>query len=237
MSAKKIDRQPANASTEYIQAREALADAELALTEQAERVAALRRALPQGAAMGDYTFAVAALPGGGAEGGATTTLAELAADGRSLVVYHMMFGPGATEPCPMCAVLVDGFEGVAPHVRQKVNFAVVGKAPAPTLAGYAAKRGWKRIGILSSGGNSFNRDMLVEKPAWAPEDFDQLGAVSVFRKGQDGKVYHVYTQYPHMRQPDKMERGMDALSPFWNMLDLIPEGRGTEYVRNDYVFE
>jgi predicted dithiol-disulfide oxidoreductase (DUF899 family) len=236
MSSKKIDRQPANASAEYIQAREALADAELALSEQIEKVAALRRGLPQGAVMGDYTFNVAALPGGGAAT-ATTTLAELAADGRSLVVYHMMFGPGATEPCPMCALLVDGLEGVAPHIRQKVNFAVVAKAPAATLAGYAAKRGWKRSAILSSGESSFNTDMLVETPTWAPTGFDQMAAVSVFRKGTDGRVYHVYTQYPHMRQPDKMERGMDALSPFWNVLDLIPEGRGTEYARNDYVFE
>jgi predicted dithiol-disulfide oxidoreductase (DUF899 family) len=233
MSTKKIERQPANASAEYIKAREALADAEVALSEHVEKVAALRRSLPQGAAMGDYAFAVAT-PSGGAR---TTTLADLAADGRSLVVYHMMFGPAAAEPCSMCALLVDGFEGVAPHIKHRVNFAVVGRAPAPQLAAYAAKRGWNRISILSSADNSFNRDMLVEKPDWAPESFDQLAAVSVFKKGDDGKVYHVYTQYPHMRQPDRMERGMDALSPFWNMLDLIPEGRGTEYASNSYVFE
>ena len=61
----KIERQPANASAEYIKAREALADAELALSEHVEKVAALRRSLPQGAAMGDYAFAVAT-PSGGA---------------------------------------------------------------------------------------------------------------------------------------------------------------------------
>jgi predicted dithiol-disulfide oxidoreductase (DUF899 family) len=238
MSAKKIDRQPTHASAEYVRARDTLADAEVALSEQTEKVAALRRALPQGAAMTNYTFTVAS-PGisGGAPERTTMTLAELAGDGRSLVVYHMMFGPDEKEPCPMCALFVDGMEGVAPHIKQKVNFAVIAKAGAPKLAEYAAKRGWKRVRILSSGESAFNTDMLVEKPAGAPGDFDQLPAVSVFRKGEDGKVYHVYTQYPHMRQPDRMERGMDALSPFWNLLDLIPEGRGTEYARNDYVFE
>jgi len=211
MAASKIERQPANASAEYIKAREALAEAEVAFTEQAEKLAEMRRSLPQGAIMGDYTFTVAT-PSGGKR---TVTLAELAADGRSLVIQHMMFGPTEDEPCGMCGLFVDGYEGVAPHIKQKVNFAVVGKAPAPKLAEYAARRGWKRISILSSADSSFNTDMLVEKPAWAPDSFDQLAAVSVFKKDADGNVRHVYTQYPHMRMPDHMERGMDALSPFW----------------------
>jgi predicted dithiol-disulfide oxidoreductase (DUF899 family) len=232
MATGKIERQPANASAEYIKAREALAEAEIALSDQAEKVAEMRRNMPQGAVMGDYTFTVAT-PSGDKR---TMSLADLAADGRSVVIQHMMFGPEEQEPCGMCALWVDGYEGIAPHIAQKVNFAVIAKAPAPKLAGYAAKRGWKRLTILSSTDNSFNSDMLVEKPNWAPEGFDQMAAVSVFKKDAEGKVRHVYTQYPHLRMPDHMERGMDAMSPFWNLLDLIPEGRGTEYTSNDYVF-
>jgi predicted dithiol-disulfide oxidoreductase (DUF899 family) len=224
MSAGKIERQPANASAHYIKAREALADAELALSDQVEKVAEMRRNLPQGAIMGDYTFTVAT-PSGGKR---SMSLSDLAADGRSVVIQHMMFGPKEEEPCDMCTLDADGFEGIAPHIAQKVNFAVIAKAPAPKLAEYAAKRGWKRITILSSADNSFNTDMQVEKPTWAPDGVDQMSAISVFKKDVEGKVRHVYTQFPHLRIPDRMERGTDAISPLWNLLDLTPEGRGTE---------
>jgi predicted dithiol-disulfide oxidoreductase (DUF899 family) len=65
----------------------------------------------------------------------------------SLVIYSMMFprDPGderpgpeggqtallalAEGPCPSCTALLDQLEGAAEHVSQRVNLAVVGKAP------------------------------------------------------------------------------------------------------------
>jgi hypothetical protein len=65
-----------NASDEYRAARENLIDAELALREHVQRVAALRRTLPAGPTIPDYEFV---------EGDERVRLSELFSDGRP---YH-----------------------------------------------------------------------------------------------------------------------------------------------------
>jgi predicted dithiol-disulfide oxidoreductase (DUF899 family) len=156
LSMSKIKRYPSNTSPEYIQARQALLDAEWNLRNQIEKVAALRRQLPQGAVMKDYSF--------DGVNGTKVSLADLAADGRSVVIYHLMFSEKDKEPCPMCAMFVDTQNGIGKHLAQVVNFAVIAKAPISQLEPYGEKRGWKNIKLLSSSGNDFNREMQVECP-------------------------------------------------------------------------
>jgi len=44
---------------------------------------------------------------------------------------------------------------------------------------------------------------------------------------------HFYSGHPWLA-PDIKERGIDELNPTWNMLDLIPQGRGTFYASLHY---
>src|SRR5277367_2348316 len=103
-----------NESEEYLVKREELRLAEIELMEHRERVAALRRALPQGAALQDYKF----LEGpadldAGDEPIHTVKLGELfTAASRPLVIYHLMYGKKQTKPCPMCTMWIDGVNGV-----------------------------------------------------------------------------------------------------------------------------
>lgn len=76
--------------------------------------------------------------------------------------------------------------------------------------------------------------MNVENPNYAPKSPSEPG-FSVFKKDGDGNVRHVYSQTS--RFIPGSERAMDLLCPVYNMLDLIPEGRGNWYATNDYVFE
>jgi predicted dithiol-disulfide oxidoreductase (DUF899 family) len=224
MAVSEIQRYPSGASEEYKKARDELVDAEFALSKQVEKVAELRRQLPQGAIMKDYTFQ---------EGpDKSVTLAELGADGRSVVVQHLMFDEKDDEPCGMCALWTDGFNGIATHAAEHCNFVVVGKAPVSKLRDYAAKRGWTKIRILSSAGTDFNSEMKMENPPWFP-DANQMPGVSVFKKGSEGEMRHVYTGSAHFID-QSTERGMDLLSPLWNLLDIIPEGRGKFYASNKY---
>src|ERR1044072_264815 len=112
-----------NESDKYLSQREELRLAEIELMRQRERVAELRRGLPQGAAIQDYAFE---------EGPATreagdtpiraVRLSELfSAPNRSLVVYQFMFGKKNTTPCPMCTLWIDGWNGVAHHLAQNVH--------------------------------------------------------------------------------------------------------------------
>lgn len=227
-----IPRWPANTKTstsqEYIEARNELLKEEYALRARIERVAALRRALPPGAVMPSYSF-IEASPEGSTK---TTTLADLAGDGRSVVLYHFMFDPADEEPCGMCSMLVDSFNGISPHLNQNINFAIIGAAPIAKLQGWALKRGWKDMRILSSHGTTFNRDMNVENPAWA-KDANQIPGVSVFKKGEGGEVRHMYTAFASI-EPGS-ERGLDLLAGTYNVLDLCPEGRGEWYAGKEYL--
>ena len=202
--------------------REALLAAEVALKEQREKVAALRRALPLDTPVKtDYAFkeGPADLARNGADEISEVRLGELFAPGKhSLILIHFMFAAGAENPCPMCTMWADGYDAVAGHVGQHANLVLVAKAEIGRLRAFAAGRGWTRLRPLSRHDNSFNADFGME------DDFGQWPGVSVFRKDDDGKVYHFYTGSAPIG-PDA-SRGIDLFSPVWHLLDLLPEGRG-----------
>ncbi len=147
-----------NESAEYLAKREELRQAEIELMRQRERIAELRRALPPGATIQDYEFleGPASLDDGD-EPVRKTRLSELfTAPDRSLVIYHLMFGKEQTKPCPMCTAWIDGYNGIAHHLAQNVDLAIIAAADLPTLRAYARDRGWDKLRLLSAGESTFN---------------------------------------------------------------------------------
>ncbi|BCB88497.1 DUF899 family protein [Phytohabitans suffuscus] len=218
---------PVGASEQYIAARLEVARAERALRDQVEAVAAARRELPEGALLADYALAEGPADLGADGPVRTARLSELFGGHDTLVVYHLMFAPEDSEACPMCSMWVDGFNGVASHLARHCGFAVVAKAPLPKLRAWAARRGWDRVRVLSSQGTSFGADLRAEH-----EDGAQRPMVSVFVRAGGG-VRHFYSLPANL--VDNSERGIDLLSPVWNILDLLPGGRGQWYAGNDYA--
>ena len=214
-----------NESEEYLAKREELRLAEIELMEHRERVAAQRRALPQGAALQDYEF----LEGPGNLDASDepihkVKLIELfTAASRPLVIYHLMYGKKQVKPCPMCTMWIDGANGVAQHIAQNIDFAVVAAADPKALRDHARARGWNNIRLLSAGSSTFKYDLGSEDA-----DGGQDSAVSVFTKDADNTVRHFYTSHPRMA-PEIKERGIDLLTPVWNFMDLTPQGRGEWY--------
>jgi predicted dithiol-disulfide oxidoreductase (DUF899 family) len=222
---------PDGATAEYAAARQELLHAELALREHVAKVARLRRALPRGAVMPEYTFAEGPrdLETDGPVG--RTTLRDLFGEHDTLVVYHLMFHPDDEAACPMCSLWVDGLHGVAHHLTRRSALAVIGRAGLPKLRRWARHRGWDGLRIASSSDNSFNADLQVEGPYGG-----QWPAVSVFTQDGDG-VRHFLTQMASYREDtgtDSEGGGIDLLSPVWNVFDLLPQGRGDWYPDNDY---
>ena len=208
-------------SQTYRQARDRLLEAEMALRDQRERVAQLRRDLPPGPAPRDYLFreGPADLERNDPAGFRDTLLSELFAPGKdSLIVYHFMFGPDWEQGCPMCSLWIDGYNAVAPHVTQRANFALSARAELSKVRAYARGRGWKNLRLLSSAGNTLTADFGMEAGK------DQLPGVSVFHKEPDGTIRHFWTGGAIMAEVQY--RGLDLLSPVWNLYDLLPEGRG-----------
>ncbi|MGW1735063.1 DUF899 family protein [Streptomyces sp. NPDC001999] len=217
-------------SAEHVSAREELRLAEIELMRHRERVAGLRRRLPPGPVVDDYAFEEGpANLGAGDVPVKTVRLSELfTAPGRDLVVYHFMYGKQQTQPCPMCTMWIDGFNGIAHHVAQNVDFAIVAAADLPTLRGHARDRQWENLRLLSAGAGTFKYDLGSEDA-----EGHQDSTVSVFTRDSDGSVRHFYSAHPRMSD-DIDQRGIDLLSPVWHILDLTRQGRDNWFAELSY---
>jgi predicted dithiol-disulfide oxidoreductase (DUF899 family) len=219
-----------NESADYATAREQLQVAEIELMRQRERVAALRRDLPAGAVVQDYTLQEGPRSLDDGDGPARSVrLSELfTGPGRSLVVYQLMYGKLQTSPCPMCTMWIDGFNGITHHLDQNLDFAIVAAADLPDLRAHARARGWRNLRLLSAGDSTFKYDLGSED-----EQGEQDSTISVFTRDMDGSVRHVYSAHPRMSDAID-QRGIDLLSPVWNLMDLTPQGRGDWFADLSY---
>ncbi len=219
-------------SDDYRRAREALLAAERALRDQREQVAALRRSLPAAVLDRDYEFAEgpADLADDGSSGLRWTRLSDLLPeDGRDLMLVHFMYGPDDARPCPMCSMWADGYNAVARHVAQKAALVLVAKGEIGKFRAWGHARGWTGLRLLSSRDSSFNADFGVE----AEDGKAQYPGVSVFSRGNDGRIRHFYTATAFLG-PGQL-RGLDLFSPVWHLLDLLPGGRGDWMPKLDYA--
>jgi predicted dithiol-disulfide oxidoreductase (DUF899 family) len=218
-----------NESQEYRNSRNELLAAEANLRKQIEETAALRRKLPLGGKLKeDYTFEEL-----GSDGKIKQVkLSDLFEKGKeSLVLYSFMFDPSWQTPCTSCNSILDGLNGATPHIQNRVNFAVIAKAPIEKVKEWGSGRGWNRLRLLSSGKNSYNTDYQGEN-----EKKEQMPALNVFRKTGDG-IFHFYCTELLFIPPEKGQeaRHVDMIWPIWNMFDMTPEGRGeTWHPRHSY---
>src|SRR5438270_1666106 len=220
----------ANESADYLAQREQLRLAEIDLTYQRERVAELRRHLPQGATVQDYVFEEGPrdLDAGDAPV-QTVRLSQLfSAPNRALVIYQLMYGKLQTTPCPMCTMWIDGFNGVAQHLAQNVDFVIAAAAEPAALRAHARNRGWRNLRLLSCGDSTCKYDLGSEDKAGS-----QDSTISVFTRDDSGEIRHFYSAHPRMAE-EFDQRGIDLLSPVWNMLDLTPYGRDDWYAELTY---
>lgn len=219
-----------NESEAYRARRAALLEAEIALKDQLERVAALRRELPCDTLVENYVFEEIDAPlsdAGARERRRLPLTALFERPEQTLVLMHFMFGGKQEQPCPMCTLWADGYDGIVPHLRQRVSFAVVVAGDVGTFRDYARSRGWRHLRALSSGSSTLKRDFGFEAA-----DGGQAPGASVFRLGADGRPRHFYSVSAHMAEGHF--RGMDLLTPFWSFLDLTPEGRGEFMPKRSY---
>ena len=139
-----------------------------------------------------------------------------------------MYGKKQATPCPMCTMWIDGFNAVAGHLAQNVDFAVAAAAGPAALRAHARTRGWDRVRLLSCGDSTFKYDLGSEDA-----DGGQESTISVFTLDASGSPRHSYTAHPYLSD-DISQRGIDLLSPVWHVLDLTPQGRGDWYAELSY---
>jgi predicted dithiol-disulfide oxidoreductase (DUF899 family) len=219
-------------SAEYRGARDRLLEREIELRRETEAVAAARRALPPGELVPeDYVFE-------GVDG--DVRLSELFVPGKpSLAIYSFMFPrdpgddrPGAAagataslpvveQPCPSCVAFLDQLDGMVEHAEQNVGFAVVARASIDRVLAFAGERGWRRLRLVSSARNSYNRDYLAETP-----EGHQRPMLNVFHRDADAVRHFWGSELLYApTDPGEDPRHVGTLEPLWNLFDLAREGR------------
>jgi predicted dithiol-disulfide oxidoreductase (DUF899 family) len=221
-------------SKAYRKKRRELLKEEVALRRHVEKVAALRRKLPLGGpAPKDYLFEEGSPKIEEVGPVRSVRLSQLFAPGKdTLVLYSYMYGPAMKNACPSCTSLIDGFDGTAPHVSQRVNFAIEAKSPIERIRMLARGRGWRHLRLLSSAKSTYRRDYLGEG-----ENGQQNPMLNVFVR-RKGKIHHFWGSEMLFSKSDKKADGrhVDMFWPLWNLFDLTPEGRGTDwYPRLSYT--
>ncbi|HTB37202.1 MAG TPA: DUF899 family protein [Reyranella sp.] len=227
-----------NESTTYREARNALLAEEMELRRQVERVAARRRALPMGGEVKeDYVFE--------GESGRTKLSQLFAPDKETLAIYSFMFGPERERPCPGCTHFLDALEGSTRHILQRLNFVVVAKSPVARLQAFARERGWRQLRLLSTAGNTYDRDYFGDSTALSTAMRDQqefkpgeewdMPILNVFRR-DGGTMRHFWgSELLYVPpEPGQEYRHNDLLDPLWNMLDVTPDGRGDFHPKLEY---
>ncbi|MGC2163309.1 MAG: DUF899 family protein [Silvibacterium sp.] len=210
-----------NESAEYRAARNALLSEEIELRRHVERLARQRRALPPGGQIAkDFEFISETGP---------TRFSNLFGDKDTLMVYSMMYGPQRKAPCPSCTSFLSAWNGIAVNLRERVAIAVTARSPIERLIEYKRQRGFTDLPFLSDLNGEYTRTYVNADDADIP-------GFSVFAR-RDGVVRHFYSgeMSSAMADPGQDPRGGPDLDPLWLMLDLTPEGRGSDwYPRLEY---
>jgi predicted dithiol-disulfide oxidoreductase (DUF899 family) len=101
----------------------------------------------------------------------------------------------------------------------------VAKTSLARLLTFGNERGWRHLRLLSSAGNTYNRDYFGEdEQGW------QTPMLNVFHR--DGEtIRHFWgaelTYAP--ADPGQDHRSVGTLEPLWNLFDLTREGRPMDW--------
>ena len=204
-------------STEYREARTALLVEEIELRRHIGRVAEMRRALPPGGEAGDYKF----VDKDGKEHG----LADLFGNHDSLVSYFWMYGPERERPCPMCTAFLNSLDAAARDLTQRVAVAVIGRSPVSRQLAFAVERGWRFLDFYQCVGDDFPTDyrgLHADGEEWPQLDV-------WMRQGETVRHFWGAAEMDGTADPGQDAHNVPDPECLWNMLDLTPGGRETDW--------
>ena len=207
-----------NESAEYRRARTALLAEEIELRRQIQRVAEHRRSLPPGGEVTkDYRFLDV--------DGKKVGLADLFGRHDTLFTYFWMYGPERERPCPMCTSFVGSLDLPALDIEQRIAIAIVGRSPVARQLAFARERGWTHLNFFQTVGDDFARDYggLIEKDGETP-------IVAVWRRrGDKVNLFWAAEGGAETADPGFDPHLAPDPTPLWNILDMTPGGRGTDW--------
>ncbi|MBU0828307.1 MAG: DUF899 family protein [Gammaproteobacteria bacterium] len=206
------------ASAAYEKARQELLAREIEFRRQLTKLTEQRRALPPGPVIEkDYRFKD--------EQDFEVGLLELFDGKDTLVTYFWMYGPQRGRPCPMCTNWLGAVNGNAADIKQRVALKILGRSPVERQFAFAQERGWRHLNFVQTVGDDYAKDLGVLMP-----DGSEYPALVVFRRdGDKVRLFWASEMTREMADPGQDPRDAPDIASLWSILDLTPEGRGTDW--------
>lgn len=205
-------------SDAYRDARQALLADEIEFRRDMTRLAEQRRALPLGPVIEkDYRFKD--------ENGTEIGLIDLFGDHDALVTYFWMYGPQRERPCPMCTNWLGAVNGNAADIKQRVALKILGRSPVERQLAFASERGWEHLDFVQTIGDDYASDLKLLN-----DDGTENPALIVFKRdGDKVRLFWAGEMSMELADPGQDPRDAPDIASLWSILDLTPEGRGTDW--------
>jgi predicted dithiol-disulfide oxidoreductase (DUF899 family) len=141
------------------------------------------------------------------------------------VSYFWMYGPQRARPCPMCTAFLGAMDIPVRSISQRVAFAVLGRSPVERQLAFARERGWRNLKFYATVGDDFAHDYRGLAP-----NGQEWAALDVWTRTDGGQVRHFWgSELGETADPGQDARDAPDPTPLWNILDLTPAGRGTDW--------
>ena len=205
-------------SDAYRKARRALLAEEIEFRRHMTRLAEQRRALPPGPVISkNFRFHDA--------NGLDVGLIDLFADKDTLVTYFWMYGPQRERPCPMCTNWLGAVNGNAHDIAQRVSLKILGRSPVERQIAFAQERGWQHLDFVQTASDDYANDLNLLN-----RDGTENPALVVYhREGNTVRLFWSSAMKLAMADPGQDPRDAPDIASLWSILDLTPDGRGTDW--------
>ncbi|MEZ2131911.1 MULTISPECIES: DUF899 family protein [unclassified Sinorhizobium] len=205
-------------SEAYRNARMALLQKEIEFRRQMTELVEQRRSLPDGPVIAkDYRFRD--------ENGNDVGLVDLFDGKPTLVTYFWMYGPQRERPCPMCTNWLGAVNGNAADIKQQVALKILGRSPVERQLAFAQERGWRHLDFVQTLGDDYARDLGLIN-----DDGSENPALVVFKRdGDTVRLFWASEMTMEMADPGQDPRDAPDIASLWSILDLTPQGRGTDW--------
>ena len=204
-------------SEAYRKAREDLLAEEIEFRRHMTRLTEQRSKLPPGPVITkDYRFRD--------ENGFEVGLIDLFGTKQTLVTYFWMYGPERARPCPMCTNWLGAVNGNAMDIKQRVALKILGRSPVERQFLFAQERGWRDLDFIQTIGDDYASDLGLLRDGF------EYPALTVYnRDGDKVRLFWASEMTFDMADPGQDPRDAPDIASLWSILDLTPEGRGTDW--------
>jgi predicted dithiol-disulfide oxidoreductase (DUF899 family) len=124
----------------------------------------------------------------------------------------------------MCTAFLGAMDTPVRDITQRVAFAVLGRSPVERQLAFARDRGWRNLKFYATVNDEFARDYRGLAP-----DGNEWPALDVWVKDGENVRHFWGSEMGGTQDPGQDPRGAPDPTPLWNILDLTPAGRGSDW--------